>query len=106
MSQIKWAYDENSGSFSALPASPFLLLALGAVALLPLLEEAYNKQKFKPQPLPPDFDWNLYNEYKQKYHELKAKKISGQEFNYADTISWQRVIYPPWHNEPGRWSYD
>jgi hypothetical protein len=106
MSEIKWAYDENTGSFSALPASPFLLVALGAVALLPLAEKAYNKAKYGPSPLPSNFDWQLYHQYKERYKILKTKKQSGEQLDFTEIAEWQKLSRPPWAESGEIWAYD
>jgi hypothetical protein len=106
MSEIKWAYDSNTGSFSALPASPFLLVALGALALLPLLEKAYMIQKNKPVPMPADFDWKLHSEYKERYKYLQAKKESGQQLDFAEMIELNNIKHPPWAKGGELWTYE
>lgn len=106
MSEIKWAYDETTGSFSALPASPFLLLALISLPFLWLIGKGINKYKFRPQPLPPNFDPKLYEQYRLIYKRLKAKRDSGQKFDYVDGIQWSQVRYPPWRTDSDPWVYD
>jgi hypothetical protein len=45
MLNIWWAYDESSGSFSALPASPLLLPCIGLFFLFAVLDKSQNGSK-------------------------------------------------------------
>lgn len=105
MSQIKWAYDESTGSFSALPASPWLLPVLGLMCLAPLIEYIWEKADNAPKPLPADFDYKLHAKYKDIYLELKHKE---KQQGYLD--SWDRnrlveVQNPPWALPGEIWTY-
>ena len=104
MSEIKWAYNEGTGSFSALPASNFLLLAIGFICLLPLLEKGYWEHKRKPKPCP-NIDANLHKVYAERYKELLPKYIAGDSFTVEEYLDWKNIQHPPWA-EPGEtWAY-
>jgi hypothetical protein len=96
MSEIKWAYDSKTGSFSALPASPFLLLAIGAIVLLPLLEEAYYKNKFKPVPHASNFDPILHEQYRRRWKQLNDKKAAGAQLTWEEIAEISQMQNPPW----------
>lgn len=103
MSEIKWAYDESTGSFSALPASPFLLPALGFLCLLPLLEKLIEEGQKNPRPC--NIDLRTYNEYKWSYLELNRKKIYGGGLTDQEHLELEALMRPPWA-EPGElWTY-
>jgi hypothetical protein len=105
MSEIKWAYNEQTGSFSALPASAFLLPVLVFIGLLPFIEKLYNKQKFRPQPLPLDFDKDLHQKFSIRYKELKSKQLeAGLTIN--EQLELQRLTKPPWSKPGEYWHYD
>lgn len=105
MPEIKWAYDENTGTFSALPASSFLLPALGLLCLAPLIERALDKINENPRPLPNGFNYDLFCRYQQRYKELAKKRAIQGELTDQEYIEWHQLMRPPWA-EPGElWTY-
>lgn len=104
MGEIKWAYDERTGSFSALPASPFLLVALCFLPILALLNKGYEKYNRRPRPLPPNFDKEMYDRYAIRYKELKAKQATS-ELTLDEKLELQNIIKPPWSGPGEYWQY-
>ncbi len=108
MSEIKWAYDKETGSFSALPASNFLLLALAGLGLLPFIEKVYWYRLRKPQPCP-DVNLELYEEYAKDYKRLAPKfyNFDGKqpEMTLDELLRWERILYPPWCKPGEKWIY-
>lgn len=104
MSEIKWAYDENTGSFSALPASNFLLIAIGLTGLLPLFERVWWRRFTKPQPCP-NIDLDLWNKYKTRYKILLNKRTNGEELTLLELLEYERIIHPPWGEPSETWTY-
>lgn len=104
MSEIKWAYDQQTGSFSALPASAFLLPAIILASLLPFIEKCYSKQKFKPRPLPVNFDKELYQKFATRYKELKLKQ-SKTALTIREELELYRLTKPPWSKPGEYWHY-
>lgn len=107
MSEIKWAYDERTGSFSALPASPFLLVALSIIAFLPFIEKAYYRHKHGPKEPDATFDNTLHEQYRKRWKELQAKKAAGQTLSWQESAEIMQMMHPPWSKpEDGIWVYD
>lgn len=108
MSEIKWAYDKETNSFSALPASNFLLLALGLLGILPFIERLYWHQITKPRPCP-DVDLKLYEEYAKDFKKLAPKFYNSDgkqpKMTLDELIRWERIIYPPWCKPGEVWHY-
>lgn len=104
MTNIFYSYDSQTGSFSALPASPWLLPAMGAFALL----AAYQKYKLS-QPsiigVAPCINPIIRDIYSKRYGELINKKHWGGGLTFEESIELRNIQYPPWA-EPGEiWSY-
>lgn len=105
MSEIKWAYDSETGSFSALPASPWLLPALGLLCLAPIAQKIAEEAQKDVQPTGNSFDPVLYLEYKQTYHDLVRKQFSADGLTMQEEMQMISVMNPPWA-EPGEvWTY-
>ena len=108
MSEIKWAYDENTGSFSALPASKFLLLALLSLGILPFIERLYWHQITKPKPCH-GVDPKLYEEYARDYKILAPKFYNHDgkqpKMTLEELLRWERILYPPWCKAGEKWTY-
>lgn len=103
---ILYAYDSEKGSFSALPASPWLLPAIGIFALLAFYN--HNRQsKVRVLDESPNIDMKLFNEYRIRYKELLDKKYAlvNGGLTIEESIELQGLIRPPWA-EPGElWTY-
>jgi hypothetical protein len=104
MSEIKWAYDEQTGTFSALPASIFLLPAILLAACLPFAEKAYNKYKYRPESLPDNFDKKLHDRYAVRYKQLKAKQRQT-ELTLNERLELHSLTKPPWSKPGEYWHY-
>lgn len=104
MTNIFYAYDSQTGSFSALPASPWLLPAMGAFALL----AAYQKCKLSKACVigeAPEINPIIRDIYTKRYKELIHKKHWGGGLEFNESIELQKIQHPPWA-EPGEiWTY-
>lgn len=105
MSEIKWAYDSQTGGFSALPASPWLLPALGLLCLAPIAQKLVEEGLKDPQPAGNDFDPALYLEYKQTYHDLVQKQFSPDGLTMQEELQMLSIMNPPWAEPGERWTY-
>jgi hypothetical protein len=105
MSEIKWAYHVENGTISALPASPWLLPALGILCLAPLVAKLVEQAERDPQPLPENFDPILFNDYRKIYRALMHKKASGIELSTEESLRLQTIAHPPWAKPGEIWSY-
>ncbi|MFZ9365816.1 MAG: hypothetical protein ACO253_07995 [Burkholderiaceae bacterium] len=105
MSEIKWAYDTETGSFSALPASPWLLPALGLFLLAPIAQKIAEEAAKDPRPLGDKFDPGAYMQNKLNYHHLTRKKASPEGLTLQEELELISIMNPPWA-EPGElWTY-
>lgn len=105
MSEIKWAYSVENGSISALPASPWLLPALGLICLAPLVAKIVEQAERAPKPLPEDFDPIMFNNYREVYRDLMHKKQSGIELSMEERLTLQNISNPPWASPGEVWTY-
>ena len=107
MANIWWAYDEDNGSFSALPASPLLLPALGLFFLMAVFDKMSNGEnagkvtgsanrvlEYGP----------LFEQNKARFNQLLAI-MRRRELNEDETAELYKIQHPPWA-EPGEvWTY-
>jgi hypothetical protein len=105
MSEIKWSYDAQTGSFSALPASPWLLPALGLICLAPIAEKMLEEAAKKPEPISDAFDPVAYQKNKQLYHELIHKQASSVGLTQHEEMQLLNVMRPPWATGGELWTY-
>lgn len=105
MSEIKWSYDSQTGSFSALPASPWLLPALGLICLAPLLAKIVEETEKAPKPLSANFDPILFEQYRAIYQDLMGKKLAGVQLTSEESLRLQTISNPPWARPGEVWSY-
>ncbi|MGA1073398.1 MAG: hypothetical protein ACO3S3_12115 [Pseudohongiellaceae bacterium] len=104
MANIWWAYDENNGSFSALPASPVLLPAIGLFLLL----AAFDKMNSGPKVIGKTDALTKYPELfeanKTRFHELlvimKRRPLTSDE-----TAELYKIQHPPWADPGEVWTY-
>jgi hypothetical protein len=105
MSNIWWAYDEENGSFSALPASPMLLPALGLFFLAAVFSRA--QKSSGPTKLACEMqnvDHGLIHRNAARFHELLAI-MKTRNLNDSEESELYRIQHPPWA-EPGEvWTY-
>lgn len=102
MANLIYSYDDSSGSFSPLPASPFLLPAIFLWAFFKFATNAKEIKKItnsSPIEMPEKF-----YAYKKRYHEMI--EIQGRrDFTDKEHSEFHSLIYPPW-GEPGEvWTY-
>ena len=101
-----WAYDSETGSFSALPASPFLVPALIIMSIIALFKGA-NRQPVTTieelaGPLRDTAEWQ--QKYK-RYHELIKKRVeSANNFDPYESLELEhlhRYMFNPhgFHND-------
>jgi len=103
MSEIKWAYDESNGTFSALPASPLLLPSILFLALVaPLFRAKYEAEKSYASPRP--IDLKLHEQYRQEYLSLMNKRET-QELTLQERVRLQDLQNPPWKLPGETWHY-
>lgn len=104
MSNIWWAYDESSGSFSALPASPALLPALGVF----FLAAVFSAGKEKPRVIETYPDGNPYmGEHlanKPRYDEL-INIMGYRELTDKEQSELHRLKHPRWAKDGEVWCY-
>ena len=107
MANIWWAYDEDNGSFSALPASPLLLPAIGLFFLLAMFDKMSNGEnagkvtgsasrvlEYGP----------LFEQNKARFNQLLAI-MRRRELSEDERSELHRIQHPPWA-EPGElWTY-
>lgn len=73
-----WSFDADNNSFSALPAGPALLPALGVFAVIAAVQSI--RSALTPRPNHPGGSFMMseaYQEMKQRQDYLIAKKIDG-----------------------------
>jgi hypothetical protein len=95
MANILYAYDGESSSFSALPASPWLLPAIFLLVAIGIIDEA---KRAVPVNIcaPPGTDPEAYEIKRQRYYELLPKFVDSS-MTYPEEMEWQKLIYPPGH---------
>jgi hypothetical protein len=107
MANIWWAYDEDNGSFSALPASPLLLPALGLFFLLAAFDKMRSKDNGGKMTGRADKVLNygpLFEQNKARFNELLAI-MRRRQLNEDESAELYQIQHPPWA-EPGEiWTY-
>lgn len=107
MANIWWAYDEDNGSFSALPASPLLLPALGLFFLLAAFDKMSNGENAGKVIGNTDRVLEhgpLFEQNKVRFGELIAI-MRRRELNEDETAELYKIQHPPW-GKPGEvWTY-
>jgi hypothetical protein len=103
MTNILWAYDESSGSFSALPASPWLLPAIGLLAFAALCK------KIKPPSAvvvdtgrPIDYQTMACNS--SRYYQLLERQSIG-DLSESEQVEMINLAHPPWARPGETWTY-
>jgi len=104
MANIFWSYDESEGSFSPLPASPWLLPAIGLFALAALFQAIKSSQPPEELgPMPP-YDPILYEKNKTRYYYLIQRK-ADYGLSEDEQSELNRLIRPPWASKGQIWTY-
>lgn len=103
MAEIKWAYDATEGSFSPLPASPFLLPALGLICLFPIIEKMMDEARKNPRPC--NIDKEKYKRYKERFHYLIQKESKHNGLDDNETLELHSLMNPPWADPNELWTY-
>jgi hypothetical protein len=104
MANIFWAYDQSEGSFSALPASPWLLPVIGIYAFAGLVQAIKDNQ---PQPdlePLPHIDPVLYKKNKERYYYLLQQQVNDK-ITEEERLEMYRIIHPPWAKNGQVWAY-
>lgn len=107
MVNIWWAYDENNGSFSALPASPLLLPALGLFFLMAVFDKMSSENNGGKVIGRADKVLNygpLFEQNKVRFKQL-CDIIRKRELSEDERSELYQLQHPPWA-EPGEiWTY-
>lgn len=104
MANIFWAYDESEGSFSPLPASPWLLPAIGLFALAALFKAIKDSGPAPETGPPPVYDPIIYENNKKRYYYLIQRKVDCG-LSDDDQSELDRLIRPPWVTNGQVWTY-
>ena len=107
MANIWWAYDESNGSFSALPASPLLLPALGLFFLLAVFDSMSNGESAGR--ITGDTDrvleyGPLFEQNKVRFEELLAI-MRQRPLDDNETAELYKIQHPPWATTGEVWTY-
>lgn len=107
MANIWWAYDESEGSFSALPASPLLLPALGFFFLLAVFDKmsgGKNSGKVTGSADRVAEYGPLFDRNKIRFSELliimRRRQLSDDE-----QAELREIQHPPWAAPGEVWTY-
>jgi hypothetical protein len=107
MANIWWAYDEEKSGFSALPASPLLLPALGIFFLFAIFdkmaEDGRSKEILKPAH-EMNIDRALHQEYKEKYYKL-LDIMRKRPLTEDENSQLYQLQHPPWADGYEVWTY-
>jgi hypothetical protein len=104
MANIFWAYDQSEGSFSPLPASPWLLPVIGVYAFAGLVQAIKDKQP-QPELEPlPKIDPVLYENNKKRYYYLLQRQVDGK-MTEEERFEMYRLVHPPWVENGKVWAY-
>jgi hypothetical protein len=107
MANIWWAYDENNSSFSALPASPLLLPAIGLFFLLAVFDRMAERDRGKQIIKPASelkVDRTLFSSNKQRYCEM-LEILKVRPFTEDEESEMYRLEHPPWSDPGESWTY-
>jgi hypothetical protein len=101
---LLWGIDKETGSISALPASPLLLPAIAVLGVLKLFSVVH-KPKPKTAPLPAGFNSKEYYSNKREYDYYVEKIKERKELTEYEKMRFNTVLpFPSWSKgEP--WHY-
>lgn len=101
MANILWAYDEERSSFSALPASPWLLPAIAIAGVVAAVRSCQPKEIILD--VSPEIDKEEYERNKIKYRSLMQKY--PREWTEDEWMTYRAISYPSWWKEGPPWGY-
>jgi hypothetical protein len=107
MSNLWWAYDESNGSFSALPASPLLLPAIGLFFLLAIFDQMGGKGsagKIIETADRVNEYGGLFDSNKIRFDQLIAT-MRRRQLTEEETSELYRLQHPPWAKPGEVWTY-
>jgi len=107
MANIWWAYDEDNGSFSALPASPLLLPAIGLFFLLAVFDKmssGENAGKVTGSANRVLEYGPLFEQNKARFNQLLTI-MRRRELNEDEKSELHRIQHPPWAGPGELWTY-
>lgn len=99
-----WAYDSESNSFGALPASPFLLPALAIMGVLSLFGFGRVRVSSNAEMLGEFGKSSEYRKCEARYNELEEKERRGWELSTEELLEMDRLNHPKW-NAYKLWHY-
>ena len=105
-----WSFDAESRSFSALPAGPALLPALGLYALIGAIQAVKNVNWFESKPSRAFRNLEFYKQDELRYHSLLQKRLDfingqGEDWDYYDFKEFKNLQFPAWNQgKPWDWS--
>lgn len=102
MAEIKWAYDENTGSFSALPASSWLSVAIGWKLMMHCVRH------FAGDGVPesiPNYNHIEYLTHRDNYHRIIFKILKNMPLTKEESDQYYAAIHPSWSKPGETWSY-
>lgn len=106
MRRVLWGYDESTGDISTLPASPWLLPALGLLAFATLLERTGFLSENGPVSLPAGFNEKEWRENSERYHYLVDKEFSGEGLTISEQYELtNKLPHPSWAQPGEYWTY-
>lgn len=105
-----WSFDPDDNSFSALPAGPMLLPALGIFAVIAVIQAFRESGQSAERILGRSFvNSDYYQSAKKRQNELIQKKINGikgigEGLTLAEHTELVDIQHPSWRNGDS-WSF-
>ena len=104
MANLWWAYDENNGNFSALPASPVLLPAIGLFFLLAVFDKMNSGPKVIGKTDAISKHGELFEANKTRFYELIAI-MRRRPLTDDERTELYKIQHPPWADPGEVWTY-
>jgi hypothetical protein len=104
MANIWWAYDESNGSFSALPASPLLLPAIGLFFLLAVFDSMSKGDKVTGTTNAISEHGELFEANRIRFNEIIAI-IKRRQLTEQEEAELYQIQHPPWAAPGEVWTY-